>query len=164
MSVFINDTLDQQIQRGELFEISTFVTLETGLVNAASIRDFYIKVGASNVSCKLEVICPTDRNVLFYHNVANVSGDGTEIDVDNLNLASANTIDLTFFHSPTGSWTGNLIFSSREPAQMVSRITPFNLDTGIILAANTNYIFTVENTGAQQALAQVTAFFREIST
>jgi hypothetical protein len=164
MSFILNDTISQQIERGEVFEISTFVTLETGQTNLNHVRDYYIKVGASDVSCKLEVMCPTDRNVIFYHNVANVSGDGTEIDVDNLNLASANTIDLTFFHSPTGSWTGNSIFSSREPAQMTSRITPFNLDTGIILAANTNYIFTIENTGAQQALAQVTAFFRDIST
>ena len=159
MSAFPNATIQQLIQAGLLFGGSTNVELVSGIV-AGSVQDIVVEVGADDILFVLEANSPVISRISLFKNAV-YSGVGSELVLKNFNDSSVKTIDANVYLDPgAGTWGGDFWFSDTTASNENLQITPFSRDFGVVLTANSEYIFSVTNLGSSAAKTQITFYTR----
>ncbi len=148
-----NDTLQKQIQRGEVWTGSHAVELE-------SQEDIYygIEVGARNTEFVFEVYIPAEVTVRIVE-APTLSG-GTPFPEINMERSGSYSTDVTASIDSTSSG-GSFILSNQVPELHGANVL-FSGKAGFILKANTDYSYYVKNNSAQKVLHAVQWFYREI--
>ena len=152
MSKFINDSLAEQIERGEVWTAGTTFTIQNGTP-----IEFIPSVGAKKTSLIVEVLTGGYLQVLLYEGVSSSSGTLTE---ENLERNGSYSKD---FSTQFGSFTGGSLVLSRS-LPTGSAGDPINLspEAPLIMKINTKYGIQIKNKGTDPAETQVALFYREI--
>ena len=159
MSNFINDTLQQQIERGEVFGgVASFV------IQYQAQDSFLISTGAEQVSFRSQFNGPKDDvlAISIYEGVT-TSADGSAAPLFNLNLNSANTINASVFTSPTISGVGTLLFAQSFYGNDQPDTGPLSRDIGMVLEPNTKYRVWIINSSTGDSGIDMSYFLRDVT-
>lgn len=162
MSNFINDTLANQIERGEVFLASLQIELAPQLTASTTFSETYrILTGAYETSLRLEIAGLTTCSIVVAEGMV-YSAPGTPVPLINMNFNSSNTISATVFVDPTVSVGGTTKFISYRLLDNLVKLSPFDVESGIILKPSTEYQFVITNLGSNTDDYAVTTYLREL--
>ena len=164
MTAFIADTLQQQIERGEVFVGYYGATLQYDTSHNAIAEIILISTGAEEASVFFGFkSMPDDTlNVQFWEGVT-TSADGTSLPLENMNRGSAVTTNIAFYHTPTITDNGTLVYAEQIFGETVPSASPFNKEAGFILAANTKYQIRLLAAGQSENIVTASYFSRDVT-
>ena len=159
MSNFVNDTLQRQIQRGEVF--FGMYAVEAQPVGTANFKEFILTGGATDTRFNFGIVTSVNTVVLMYDN-STTAADGTELLMNNLYFGHSNTTTATVHRDPTTAAGGTIKLLGRAPEGDFGSITPFNSETGMILNAGEKYLITIANDSGSPAPYLFSWFTQEL--
>lgn len=162
MSNFINDTLTMQIERGEVFLGSFDAEIEPQLdTSTTSFKRYRILTGGYETSIRLEAAALTKCSIRVYEG-ATFSAPGSTIPLVNMNFNSSNTISAAAWIDPTMSTNGTVKFESFRLINNLVKLSPFDVESGVILKPSTEYQFIISNLGSNTDDYVVMSYLREL--
>jgi hypothetical protein len=147
--------LRDEIEEGEVFfHQATYQTTSEDPFN------YTITVGADRVRFQAEIntVCETTLTLYDTPTTSPVAS-GTLINMD---LGSSNTIDLTLSYLDTVSAAGSAKATEKITEGADPYASPFRLANGLILKANTVYLFRVDPTGVTYSSYFNTLYFKAV--
>jgi len=160
MSNFLNDTLQSQIERGEVF-----FDLLNFYINAGGIFYYYISVGGTaNVSLRVGLGSLSQTDLTVYTGPNDGESTGLSRTPVNMNFSDTTTIlDISAEAqvSPT-------VFGTPKPSEAFQEgvprtASPYTTESGVILTSSTENLIKVQNNGPIKSLYQLGLFFRSVS-
>lgn len=157
MTAYINNTLQDQILRGELWTGNL-----SGQLNPGNAKVILISVGASEVVFSPSV-SPSGAVSLALKEGVTTSADGVAITNYNMYRSSPTSLLTTTFSGPTITVAGTPVSTSRVAGSgYVNESTAFNADNGMVLQASTKYSFTLTVSDSAAVSYTIAWFLREL--
>ena len=158
MSNFIKDTLQKQIERGEVFyyEFGGPITLTATGTGSTSSTHIGITTGVNETSLLLSATTAAQGNIQI--NEDSTWAGGIDADFVNMNFNSGNTTTTALKIAIPGT----LKVQQQFIPNAIPAINPFGIEAGVILKPSTQYKVTIANTGQNTALFAVATYIREL--
>ena len=137
MGQFINDTLQKQIERGEVF----YRQIGKGAQPPGSDYEFIVNTDSNELVLFLNVVSYTELFTFEFKEGVSTTSDGTQRVPDNMKMSSTNTIGATIYEDPTGVAGGTQFFPASITPTIPDRAWPFSMGSGVVLGANEKYYF-----------------------
>ena len=156
MTVYFNDSLSEQIERGEVFYWSG----GNNKIEQAAADGYLITTGASPCQILFEVNSVGTIKLDLYENPTTASGSPAKT-VYNMRRDSANTLLTTI--QPLNSYTGGtniveaIAYNGIQPVD-----SGFSAERGPVLAANEEYVYEITNWSEGSLSLSYNIFFREL--
>jgi len=140
-----------------------FLFSEKFTVAAGPVLDILMQIGSMDAAFGVDLVVEGDLDMFFFEGVT-FSAVGTIKTTINRNRESAATFSGTVSEGPTIISDGTLLAESFIPAGSRNQsIGGFSENRGIILAANTDYLFRVDNTsGGNQDVGLGITFVEDV--
>ena len=156
MTALINDTLQKQIQRGEVF----FYSSNDQYFEVSEYLYFRVTTDSvANCSCLFEFLCDTIVEVRIYENPSSTTlltnFSPVNMNRESTRLLGASTSKLSSFSG------GTFIASAVTVNGALPANSPFSKEAGIILKPNEEYIYQCQNIGTGPAYFSYSIFLRE---
>ena len=156
MTVFFNDSLAEQIERGEIFYWSG----GNNKIEQSATDGYLITTGASPCQILFEVNSVGTIKLAVYENPTTASGS-TAKTAYNMRRDSANTLLTTI--QPLNSYTGGTDIVEAIAYNGVQPINSgFSRESGLILKANEEYVYEITNWSEGSLSLSYNIFFREL--
>lgn len=143
------DTVHAQVHAGNFYTVSKLIQA----VAASGTLDIFIINGANyDLHSAFSAAAGGDAYFRIYEGTT-VAGNGTALSAINNLRSSSNTSEASFFHTPTVSGVGSLLYEDYIPGGGVfgsggSDGGPIRAGTELDLAINTNYLIRLTNATA----------------
>lgn len=158
MSNFINDTLQKQIERGEVF-----YALKNFFLDGKEIDEILISTSTSECSLVADIMGGGGWSSYQLYEDSATSNDGTSIEAVNMNRNSSTTLATTLFYTPTISAAGTVILNNQIfPVDIRHNQDPLGTGAGIILEPSKKYRLLLSNTDGNDSAISVSMFLREL--
>lgn len=164
MTAVPGDTLQKQIERGEVFYVAGG-QLSIGDASPGDTDDTYeylISTGAKETSLHFSAYSDMNLTVTLHSGVT-TSADGIPHVHLNMNFNSAATLDTDVYSVPTITGYGTTKLFSAIPNGVEAPLYPLGLETGVILEPSTKYALVVNNLAQNDTTFFPTMFMREIA-
>lgn len=157
MSNIVNDTLNKQIEREELW---TGNYNETVIPGGDSV--ILIVTGASETVFSPSIELSGPATIWLYEDTV-TSADGTPITNYNMRRSSGETLLTTTFHTPTVTGAGTSILNTKaSPDGRLTQAAALNQDNGIILKASSKYRIYILGDGVSSVYIAASWYLREL--
>ena len=157
MTTRANDTLQKQISRGEVYYANSL------LLSLADADTIYAAVETSTNNCSLTLEVQTNAQLIVtvYEGLTSYSS-GSTVDTYNMNREASHTLLTTIEDNVSTIVGGTVIFPPRVFLDgKAPENSPFNTESGMILAPSTKYGFKFTNDGTGNAYLGLNMFLRE---
>lgn len=159
MTAIPGDTLQKQIERGEVFYTAGGETA----ISASGEYIYLISTGSKETTLFFNALSNMNLDLILKSGVS-TSSDGTgPISPLNMNLNSSNTLITELYATPTITVAGTTKISSYLPNGVSVPLNPLSLEAGIILEPDTKYTLHVLNRADNDSTFWTTMFMREVS-
>ena len=156
MTAFINNTLQKQILRGEIFYWSG----GNFKIEQSATDGYLITTGASPCQVLFEVNSVGTIKLAVYENPTTASGSPAKT-VYNMRRDSANTLLTTI--QPLNSYTGGTDIVEAIAYNGIQPINSgFSRESGLILKASEEYVYELTNWSEGSLSLSYNVFFREL--
>ena len=155
MTAFVNDSIQKQIARGEIFFVSTAWLV----VPRTTIQYIGIETGASNCAFNLIINTNNSFTVNIKENMITTLGAG--LTTRNMNREYSDTVSTTIKQGALAGNGGTALIATYIIDGEVPINTPLNKETGLVLKPNTKYEYAFTNISEGDATVLYTIFIRE---
>ena len=154
MSVFINDTLQQRIERGEIWTQS--FQLQIAMLGSSRLG---IEVDSNPTALLFDVFTEAQIKVTIEEAVTITGGSI----LPNINMERNGSYSTSVVIKGSATRTGgSVILTSTIPGGLSGSLSQFSGDAGLILKANTDYVYSFQNESNNEADVSISYYFREL--
>lgn len=158
MSDFINDSLQKQIERGEVFYSGAAAT---NLFSRESSLIIAVETGANECFFRTEIITEATIGFSVYKDVTSFVSTSSRA-VFNMKISDTSTVMNTTVDQASSYVGGSLIYTGRGIDGRFPQNSPLNLEAGLLLKPNTIFVYELANEGAGPTAITITSLLREI--
>ena len=161
MSYFVNDTLQKKIQRGEVnYTIASEVE-----ANFAPTDTFKFSIETSSKQCyaSIDIQVNVTTLVSLYEGISSATSSVSST-IYNMNRSMAASVTTTVDKLSTFAIGGSeeVIWGGFVDKEDFPRLSPLNLEAGLLLKPNTIYVYSIGNFGNAPSMIAANIFLREI--
>ena len=156
MSVFINDTLQQQIERGEVWTQSLQFSLGSGLNT-----DIAIQPDSNRVSFLLDVFTEAQLKIEIRENIT-ITAAGATLAPINMDRDGSYSTSVVMQGAVVAYTGGTSILTATIPGGLSGSLSQFSGEAGLIVKANTDYHYEFTNQSNNKADVSISYYFREL--
>lgn len=156
MTAYVNDTLQRQIERGEVFYWSD----KNQFIDPDETDGYVITTGANSCTVLFEVLTTEVMELRVYENPSSATTASTKT-LYNMNRNSANTITTTVkvLNTRTG---GTEIADILTVGGTTPNNSPFSKEVGLVLKPNEDYVYEITNYSGRKTPISYNVFLREL--
>ena len=164
MSFFINDTIANQVERGEWFYNFSDQTTDSDSIDGTTNANTYSIINTSKKTMMmLQVSSPEPIQVALW-TTSTLTPSASAVVLKNMNFAESDTTNVSVTVTPTGVTPSTIKASQILYPNSTNNGTVGNsLDTPFILNTTDEYYLTIANISPIQQIITVSFFFREIT-
>ena len=156
MSNFINDTLERQIAREEVW----FGQAGTIAIDVGASDYYFVGTGSKECQVRFELLTEATTIIQITEGISDpVTGDVTLFNMRRTHSAS---IETEFAHENVSPGGGSPLWGWTAIDGKVPQNSPLNQEAGMILKANTWYEYKFLNDGVSAVTYSVNVFLREL--